>query len=80
MRFNPVFAAIETRIGVNHFGRAVAFGMKDVKVTIDVGLERNAHAIAVMKLAIRFDAHAPAVGAAHEERVPKPDRLQGHIY
>ena len=80
MRFNPVFATIETRIGIDHFGRALAFGMKNVEVTVNVGLERDAYAIPVMKLAGRFDAHAATTRAAHEERVTKPDRLQGHIY
>src|SRR5690349_18885345 len=40
---DPVVATFQTRVGKDHFGRAVAFGVKDVKITVDVRLERNAN-------------------------------------
>src|SRR5437763_15457899 len=49
VRGDPVVAAFQARVREDHFGRAVAFGVKDVEIAIDVWLERDANAIAVVK-------------------------------
>src|ERR1051326_6559812 len=77
MSGDPVVTTFQSRIRKDHFGRAVAFGMKDIEIAVDIRLERNANAIAVMKFAGWFDAQGAAVHVAQIERVAETDRFSG---
>src|SRR5947207_1689124 len=80
MRGDPVVATFQSRIRKNHFGRAVAFGVKDVEIAVDVRLERNANPIAVMKFARRLDSHGATVHIAQVKRITEADRFSGCRY
>ena len=66
MSFNPVIAAIKTRIRIDHLRRRAILAVKNVKIAIYIRLQRQPDAISVMKLARGFDPNAAAIGIAHE--------------
>ena len=79
MRFDPILSAFQARVRKNHLRLAIAFGVKNVKIAIDVGFKRDANAIAVVKFTGRIDADGAAVDVAHKHRVAEGDRLQRRL-
>ena len=73
MRGDPVVATFQPRVRKDHFRRAIAFSVKDVEIAVDVWLERDTNAIAVMKFARRLDSHGATVHIAQVKRVTEAD-------